>query len=52
MHRPAPRPIRLTGALVCALVVIGLGFLGLIALIYFKQHAMIYHPRAYDPSYA
>jgi len=51
MHRPAPRPIRLTGALVRALVVIGLGFLGLIALIYFKQHSMIYHPRPYDPSY-
>ena len=52
MHRPAPRPIRLTRAIVGALVVIGLGFLGLVALIYFKQHSMIYHPRPYDPSYA
>jgi len=50
MHRPAPRPIRRT-ALVGALVVIGLGLLGLVALIYFKQHSMIYHPRSYDPSY-
>jgi len=52
MHRHAPRPIRPTGALVGALVVIGLGLLGLVALIYFKQHSMIYHPRSYDPSYA
>ena len=52
MHRPAPRPIRLTRAVVRALVAIGLGFLGLVALIYFKQHSMIYHPRPYDPSYA
>jgi len=52
MHQPAPRPIRLTRAVVCALVAIGLGFLGLVALIYFKQHSMIYHPRPYDPSYA
>src|SRR5437763_2596082 len=51
MHRHAPRPIRPTGALVGALVVIGLGLLGLVALIYFKQHSMIYHPRSYDPSY-
>jgi len=51
MHRPAPRPIRPTGALVGALVVIGLCLLGLVALIYFKQHSMIYHPRSYDPSY-
>ena len=51
MHRPAPRPIRPTGALVGALVVIGLCLLGLVALIYFKQHPMIYHPRSYDPSY-
>jgi hypothetical protein len=51
MHRSAPRPNRLTGALVRALVVIGLGFLGLIALIYFKQHSMIYYPRPYDPNY-
>jgi uncharacterized protein len=51
MHRPAPRPIRLTRALVRALVAIGLGFLGLVALIYFKQHSMIYHPRPYDPSF-
>ena len=47
-----PRPIRLTGAVVRALVVIGLGFLGLVALLYFKQHSMIYHPRPYDPNYA
>jgi pimeloyl-ACP methyl ester carboxylesterase len=52
MHQPAPRPIRLTRAVVCALIAIGLGFLGLVALIYFKQHSMIYHPRPYDPSYA
>ena len=52
MHRPAPRPIRLTRAVVRALVAIGLGFLGLVALIYFKQHSMIYHPRPYDASYA
>jgi hypothetical protein len=52
MHRPAPRPIRLTRAVARALVVIGLGFLGLVALIYFKQHSMIYHPRPYDASYA
>jgi hypothetical protein len=26
--------------------------LGSGALIYFKQHSMIYHPRPYDPSYA
>jgi hypothetical protein len=32
--------------------VIDLGFLGLVVLIYFKQHSMIYHPRPYDPSYA
>src|SRR5690242_2255921 len=51
MHRPAPRPIRLTRALVRALVAIGLGFLGLVALIYFMQHSMIYHPRPYDPSF-
>jgi len=31
--------------------VIGLCLLGLVALIYFKQHSMIYHPRSYDPSY-
>jgi pimeloyl-ACP methyl ester carboxylesterase len=52
MHRPAPRPIRLTRAVVRALVVIGLGFLGFVALIYFKQHSMIYHLRPYDASYA
>src|SRR5947207_2725561 len=51
MHRPTPRPILLTRAVVRALVVIGLGFLGLVALIYFKQHSMIYHPRPYGPSY-
>jgi hypothetical protein len=42
----------LTAALVRALVVIDLGFLGLVVLIYFKQHSMIYHPRPCDPSYA
>jgi len=31
--------------------VIGLGLLGLVALMYFK-HSMIYHPRPYGPSYA
>ncbi len=52
MHRPAPGPRRLTRMIARALVVIGLGFLGLVALIYFKQHSIIYHPRPYDPSYA
>src|SRR5438094_2457414 len=52
MHRPTPRPILLTRAVVRALVVIGLGFLGLVALIYFKQHSLVYHPRPYDPDYA
>jgi hypothetical protein len=27
-------------------------FLGLVALIYFRQHSMIYHPRPYDTSIA
>jgi len=52
MHRPAPRLNLLVRAVIRALAVIGLGFLGLIALIYFKQHSMVYHPRPYDPSYA
>jgi pimeloyl-ACP methyl ester carboxylesterase len=52
MHRPAARLNLLIRAVIRALVVIGLGFLGLIALIYFKQHSMVYHPRPYDPSYA
>jgi pimeloyl-ACP methyl ester carboxylesterase len=52
MHRAAPRAIRRAGALVRGLVVIVLGLLGLVALIYFKQNSMIYHPRPYDPSYA
>jgi pimeloyl-ACP methyl ester carboxylesterase len=52
MHPPAPRTIRRTGPLVRAVVVTGLGLLGLLALIYFNQHSMIYHPRPYDPSYA
>jgi pimeloyl-ACP methyl ester carboxylesterase len=32
--------------------VILLLFAGIVGLIYFKQHAMIYHPRPYDASYA
>jgi uncharacterized protein len=52
MHQPALPPIRRTGALVRTLVVTGLGLLGLVALIFFKQHSMIYHPRPYNPSYA
>lgn len=52
MHRSAPRTIRRTGPVVRALVVFGLGVLGSVALIYFKQHSMIYHPRPYGPNYA
>ncbi len=52
MHRLAPQPTRLTRMIVRSLLVIGLAFLGLVALIYFKQHSMIYHPRPYDLSYA
>jgi uncharacterized protein len=52
MHRLAPQPKRLTRMIVRSLLVIGLAFLGLVALIYFKQHSMIYHPRPYDLSYA
>jgi hypothetical protein len=32
--------------------VIVLGLLGLVALICFKQHSMIYHPRSYDATYS
>jgi uncharacterized protein len=52
MHRPAPRPVRLTSIILRALLAIGLGFLGLVTLIHFRQHSMIYHPRPYDASYA
>src|SRR5919204_248605 len=52
MHRPAARSHRLVRVIVGPLVVISLGFLGLIALIYFKQHSMIYHPRPYEASYS
>src|SRR5438477_1384749 len=52
MHQPAFLPTRSAGRLVRALVVTGLGLLGLVALIFFKQHSMIYHPRPYNPSYA
>ncbi len=52
MHRSAPRPVRPTSIVLRALVAIVLAFLGLVAVIYFKQHSMIYHPRPYDASYA
>ncbi|HET7228350.1 MAG TPA: hypothetical protein VFJ55_06885 [Chthoniobacterales bacterium] len=49
MDEPAPPPIRRTGALVRTLVVTGLGLLGLVTLIFFKQHSVIYHPRPHHP---
>jgi pimeloyl-ACP methyl ester carboxylesterase len=51
MHQPARRENQLIRAVVHALVVIVFGLLGLVALMYFKQHSMIYHPRPYDPNY-
>jgi pimeloyl-ACP methyl ester carboxylesterase len=33
-------------------VVVCLVFLGVVALIHFRQHSMIYHPRPYDATYA
>jgi uncharacterized protein len=40
---------RLAGRFLLALVV---AILGIVALVYFSQHSMLYHPRAYDARYA
>ena len=52
MHRSfAPRPIRLK-RVVIAQDSFGLALSLFIALIYFKQHSMVYHPRPYGARYA
>jgi uncharacterized protein len=47
-RRRSPHSLRLVAVAITALA---LCFLGLVAFIFFRQHSMIYHPRAYDSSY-
>ena len=48
LRRHSRRWLRLVALSITALA---LSFLGLVAFIYFRQHSMIYHPRAYEASY-
>jgi len=51
VHRPAKRSNRFTHILVGGLAAVCLSFFALVAVIYLKQHSMVYHPRQYDGSY-
>ncbi|PYK66344.1 MAG: hypothetical protein DME45_12790 [Verrucomicrobia bacterium] len=51
MHRPAKRSNRFTHILIRGLAAVCLSFFALVAVIYLKQHSMVYHPRLYDESY-
>jgi alpha-beta hydrolase superfamily lysophospholipase len=52
VHRSYASHNHLKHLVVRALVAVCLSFCLFIALIYFKQHSMVYHPRRYDAGYA
>ena len=52
MHRSYAPASDLERLVIRGLVTVCLSFSLFIALIYFKQHSMVYHPRPYDTSYA
>ena len=52
MHRPVRPSNRPARIVIGGLLTLCLSFFALIAVIYFKQHSMIYHPHPYDASYA
>jgi uncharacterized protein len=52
VHRSYAPASHLKRLVIRGLVTVCLSFSLFIALIYFKQHSMVYHPRPYDTSYA
>ena len=52
MHRSYSPKRRLKSILLRGVAVIAVSVFLFVALLYFKQHSIIYHPRPYDPSYA
>src|SRR5438132_11280162 len=52
MHRSSTPRNKLKRIVICGFVTVSLSLFLFIALIYFKQHSMVYHPRPYGAGYA